>query len=104
MKNVNKAQLDVEIQNSKKLLVVDFWAEWCGPCKALAPTLTALSEENQDKAEFVKLNVDEDPESATQFKIRGIPTLVFIKDGKVLDSLVGNQSKEAIQSKIRSLA
>lgn len=104
MKNLSDVELDHEVKNSKQLLVVDFWAAWCGPCKSLEPTLEALSNEHGDLVSIIKINVDENSDSAMKYNIRGIPTLLFIKDGKVLDMLVGNNPKNLISEKIKNLA
>ena len=81
-------------------VLVDFWAEWCGPCKALAPVLTGLADEYQSKIKVVKVNVDESPNSPQQYKVRGIPTMVFFRNGELVDQLVGNQPREAIKGVI----
>ncbi len=89
------SQFDNDVLQSDSLTLVDFWAEWCGPCRALAPTLDALADEYQGKVKVIKCNVDENPESAQRFKVRGIPTILFVKNGQVVDQLVGNQPKDA---------
>jgi thioredoxin 1 len=83
--------------------VVDFWAEWCGPCRLVAPIIDELSSEYQGKVTIGKLNVDHNPQVSMQFGIRSIPTLLFIKDGKVVDKHVGTATKAAIKQKIDSL-
>jgi thioredoxin 1 len=83
-----------EILDSKGLSLVDFWADWCGPCHALAPTLESIATERAGAIEVFKLDVDANPETPTQFQIRGIPTVLFFKDGKLVDRLVGVQPKE----------
>lgn len=81
-------------------VIVDFWAEWCGPCKAMAPTLDELADDNVGKVKIGKLNVDENNGTAMNYGIRGIPTLLFFKNGEVVDQVVGVAPKEAIQQKI----
>lgn len=76
-----------------QLVIVDFWATWCGPCKAMAPTIEALHTEYEGKVKVGKLNVDENPNTSREFGIRNIPTTLFIKNGEVVDKLVGNQPK-----------
>ena len=90
--------LDSEVLKNSELTLVDFWAEWCGPCKALGPTIDALADQYQGKVKVYKLNVDENPGSAQRFKVRGIPTIVVLKNGQPVDQLVGNQPKDAFIS------
>ena len=87
--------LDSEVMKSPGLTLIDFWAEWCCPCRALAPTLDALADQYEGKVKVYKLNVDENPESAQKFKVRGIPTIMLVKNGQVVDQLVGNQPKDS---------
>jgi len=77
------------IQSSEKPVLVDFWAEWCAPCRMLAPTFEKLAEKYGDQIEFAKVNVDEVPELANHFAVRSIPTLVLLRDGVVVEQLVG---------------
>ena len=88
-----------EIINSSKLVVADFFAEWCMPCLMLAPVLEELGEEMKN-VKFVKLNVDDNSDLAGKYHVSSIPCLVIIKDGKEVDRLVGNQSKEDIEEKV----
>jgi thioredoxin 1 len=85
--------LDTEVLKNAELTMVDFWAVWCGPCKALAPTLDELADEYTGRVKVYKLNVDENPTAAQRFKIRGIPTILFMKNGEVVDQVVGNVPK-----------
>ena len=89
-----------EVLKHNGSVLVDFWAEWCGPCKALAPVLDGLATEYQNKIKVVKVNVDESPNAPQQYKVRGIPTMIFFKNGQMVDLLVGNQSCEAIKGVI----
>ncbi len=86
-----------EVVNSELPALVDFWAEWCAPCKSIAPIVEELAAEYQSKVKIGKLNVDENPKTATQYGIRGIPTLLLFKDGKVVQQMVGVKSKTEIQ-------
>lgn len=95
-----KDQEVAEVIKSEKLTIIDCWAPWCGPCRAMAPKLEELNNENSATTEIVKLNVDENPNTPAQHNIRGIPTLLIFKNGNLVDTLVGNQSKENIQALI----
>ncbi|MCM3316927.1 thioredoxin [Rummeliibacillus stabekisii] len=89
---------------SKGLVLVDFWATWCGPCKMIAPVLEELDQELDDKATIVKVDVDQNQETASQFGIMSIPTLVLFKDGQPVDKTVGFQPKEALAELINKHA
>ena len=86
--------------NSEKLVIVDFWAEWCGPCKMIAPSVEKISEEYSDKLKVGKLDVDSNPNISSTFGIRSIPTLLIFKNGAPVDQIVGAVSKEVISSKV----
>ena len=101
--SVTNETFESEVLKSDKAVVVDFWAEWCGPCKALTPILEEISTEVESKAKVVKVNVDEAGELAQQYGIRGIPTLIFFKGGEVKSTLVGNQPKSEILKNINDL-
>jgi thioredoxin 1 len=92
--------LDTEVLKNSELTMVDFWAAWCGPCKALAPTLDTLADEFSGRVKIYKMNVDENPSSAQRFKIRSIPTILFLKNGEVVDQIQGNLPKDTFVNTI----
>ena len=83
--------------------MVDFWAPWCGPCRMLAPVIDELAEEFEGKANICKVNTDEEQDLAVKYGVRSIPTIVFVKDGEVVDQMVGAASKQAFADKINGL-
>lgn len=92
-----------EVLKHKGAVVVDFWAEWCGPCKALGPVLDELAQQYAGRVKVVKVNVDESPNTPQQYNVRGIPTLIAFKDGQVVSQLVGNQPRETLRSTFESV-
>ncbi len=93
---------DSEVKNSDIPVVVDFWAEWCGPCKQIGPALEELSSEMDGKVKIAKVNVDENPNSPSQLGVRGIPALFIFKDGQVIANKTGAAPKAALQDWIES--
>lgn len=91
-----------ELLQSEKLVVVDFWATWCGPCRMLSPILDEVEEEMADKIEVVKVNVDDADEIAAQYRIMSIPTLLFFKNGAAVDKTVGAMPKNVLVEKIKA--
>lgn len=92
-----------EVLMGKGLVLVDFFATWCGPCKMMAPAIEKLAEAYKGKVTIGKLDVDENPDTAGKYEIQSIPTLIFFKDGEMVDKLIGFQSEEALKKKIESL-
>jgi thioredoxin 1 len=90
------ASFQTDVLKSSELTMVDFWAEWCGPCRMLAPTIDAVADQFQGKLKVYKMNVDENPETPVKYHVRGIPTVILFKNGQVVDQLVGNQPKDVI--------
>lgn len=99
--NVTDASFDAEVLKSAKLTVVDFWAEWCGPCRALGPVLEEVSKELEEQAVIAKVNVDSNPKSSSDYQITSIPALLFFKNGQVVERLVGAQPKPFLLKKIQ---
>lgn len=102
-KYIELTEANFEQTIKEGVALVDFWAPWCGPCRMLAPVIEELGEEFEGRAKICKVNTDEAQDLAAQFGIRSIPTLLFFKDGEVVDQLIGAQSKQAIASKLNSL-
>lgn len=97
LNQINQVDID-QIITADKLTVVDFWAEWCGPCRALNPTLEALAEEYGDKLSIVKLNADDNPLAAQKHNVIGLPTLVLFHNGQEVSRIVGAQPKTTLQA------
>ena len=91
-----------DIATSEKPVIVDFWAEWCGPCKQIGPILEEISDEKKSMISILKLNIDENPETPQKYGVRGIPTLMLFKNGKLIDTKVGGLPKTALSSWIDS--
>jgi thioredoxin 1 len=100
-KAVTDATFEDEVLKSDKPVVVDYWAEWCGPCRQVAPVLEEIATEHADKIQVVKLNVDDNPETSRRYRILNIPTLGVFKDGEVVKEIVGARPKSAL---LRELA
>lgn len=99
---VTDASFEADVINSITPVVVDFWAEWCGPCKMIGPALEEISNELGSKAKIVKINIDENPSAPSKYGVRGIPTLMVFKDGKLAATKVGALPKNQLQSWIES--
>ena len=100
IENVNDENFGPFVLDSKRPVLVDFWAQWCGPCRALAPIVDALAEQYAGTARIVKLNVDDNPALVERYRVQAIPTLILFQDGEEKERLVGVSRKEAIASAI----
>lgn len=100
VKQATDSNFQTDILSADKPVLVDFWAEWCGPCRAVAPAVEAVAEEYRQRASVYKMNVDENTEVPQLFGIRGIPTLIVFKDGQEQERIVGAVSREAIAEAI----
>jgi len=99
---VTTTNWDTEVIKAQGLVMIDFWAAWCGPCRMISPTVEELAKEYSGKIKVVKLNTDENSEIASRYKIMGIPTIMFFKDGNKLDQIVGVVPKQHLKAKIDS--
>ncbi len=100
VKEIDDSSFESEVLQADKPVLVDFWAPWCGPCKAIAPTVEALAREYEGKIKFAKCNVDENPVTPGKFSIRAIPTLIFFKNGAVAEQITGMVAKAKLEEAI----
>jgi len=100
---VTDATFEQEVLQSEQPVLVDFWAVWCGPCKAVSPIVDAIAESYTGKLKVAKVNVDQNSATPSRYGVRGIPTLLFIKGGNVVDQVVGFVPQETIEEKVKSL-
>ena len=98
VKSIKENEFESEVINSNKPVLIDFWAEWCGPCKQIGPILEEISNEKEDKLKILKLNIDENPQTPQKYGVRGIPTLMLFKDGKLIDTKVGSLPKSSLEA------
>ena len=102
--HLTEQTFDETLSTHEGLLMVDFWAEWCGPCRAIAPVLDDLVRESSGRVTLAKVNVDENPGLAARYGIRSIPTILLVKQGKVVDQVIGAVSKPRIKEKLDAQA
>ena len=100
--NTNDVTFKKDINNKGSIIIVDFWAEWCGPCKQIGPILEEISNDKKELLKIFKLNIDHNPETPQKYGVRGIPTLMLFKDGNLIDTKVGSLPKNAINDWIDS--
>ena len=100
--SVTDSSFQADVLGASKPVLVDFWAEWCGPCRMIAPSLEELSAELGDKVTIVKLNIDDNPEAPTKYGVRGIPTMILFKNGEPAATKVGAEPKSRIQAWLES--
>ncbi len=96
--DVTDATFEAEVLNSEDTIMVDFWAEWCGPCRAVSPILDQIASENSDKIKIVKLNVDDNPQTAAKYQITSIPAMKVFKGGELVKTIIGAKPKPAIEA------
>ena len=101
-KEISDSEFQEEVLNSKELVLIDFWAPWCGPCRMLTPIIDQLSEELKGTVKIVKMNIDSNPESSSRLGVRSIPTLILFKDGKQVDLKTGVHQKNSLTEWINS--
>ena len=99
---LTQTTFDETLATTEGLLLVDFWAPWCGPCRAIAPVLDSLVTDSGGRVKLAKVNVDEEPALAARYEIRSIPTILFVKDGRIIDRIVGALPRVALDAKIQS--
>jgi thioredoxin 1 len=104
VKLIGQSDFDTEVIQSSTPVVVDFFATWCGPCKTLAPRIDKIADQFSGKVKFVKVNIDQSRELADKYNIQGVPTLLFIQKGKIVDGSVGLPSASALKQKVEALA
>lgn len=97
---VTEQTFDAEVLNNEKAVIVDFWAEWCGPCRAVAPVLDRIAEERAGELTVVKVNIDEEPGLAQRYGVQSIPTMILFKDGQPAKATVGAQPKGALEKSL----
>jgi thioredoxin 1 len=100
---VDQASFQAEVLNSDKPVLVDFWAEWCGPCRMVSPILDQIAAENSDKLDIVKVNVDENPQLAMEYQIVSIPAMKVFQNGEVIQTVIGAKPKAALEADLAAV-
>ena len=101
--NITDAEFNEEVLKGQGISIVDFWAPWCGPCIGMAPALEAFTKSNGEKARVYKLDVDDNPKTAEKYEIRSVPTVMFFRNGELVDTVNGAMSQSALQDKLDTL-
>jgi thioredoxin 1 len=101
LQHITENLFEQEVLKSAKPVLVDFWAPWCGPCKAMEPTLEKVAEETAERLTVMKVNIDECPQLASSYRVMSIPTLLLFKDGNVMEQIVGLVSKDKVLAKVQ---
>ena len=102
--NINEASFEKAVLQAPMPVLVDFWADWCGPCKMIAPVLNEIAKEGEDRYRIAKVNIDDEPALMQRFQVRGVPALLFFKGGELRDQIVGVAPKKQIVEKLEALA
>ncbi len=100
---ITDGNFEQEVLKAQGPVIVDFWAEWCGPCRALSPLVDEVAQEMAGKVKIVKVNIDESPDAPTRYGVRGIPTLMVFKDGQVVDTRIGGMSKSQLSEWVKTV-
>ena len=103
VEEISDDSFEEKVLNSTKPVLVDFWAPWCGPCRAIAPVIEEIASDFGDKAKFTKINVDENPITPSKYGIQAIPTLIFFKDGEKVDQITGKVAKSKIEETLNTM-
>jgi thioredoxin 1 len=101
--HVNDTEFQEKVLDSSTPVIVDFWAPWCGPCRMVAPVLDELAKEYNEKVIIAKVNTDENPQWATRYGVQGIPTMLFVRNGEIVDRIVGAHPKPSIQQRLDNM-